>query len=69
MSPITPPQINDQMPSITDMQHWNTRDLRRADAEEDGADPAAVDPTFEEAFAACRARWPRFYKQGPLDRT
>jgi len=54
---------------FTDIQHWNTRILRRADAERDGSDPDAVDPTFEEAFTACRARWARFYKLGTLERT
>ncbi len=43
---------------------WNTRILRRADAW-DGTDPDKVDPTFEEEFAEFRARWPRFYTQGP----
>ena len=66
---VTPPPCTDQLPAFTDMQHWNTRILRRADADWDGMDPAAVDPTCEEKFAACRARWPRFYRQGPLDRT
>ncbi len=37
---------------------WNTRILRRADAEWDGTDPDEVDPTVEAEFAACRARWP-----------
>ena len=64
-----PPQFNNQLPSFKDIQHWNTRILRRLDAAWDGLDPDAVDPTFDEEFAACRARWPRFYKQGPLDRT
>ena len=48
---------------------WNTRILRRADAEWDGTDPDEVDPTVEAEFAGFRARWPRFYMQGPLDRT
>ena len=43
--------------------------LRRAAAEEDGMDPDAVDPTFEAEFAACRARWPKFYKQDTPDQT
>ncbi len=64
-----PPQFNDQMPSITDVQHWNARSLRRAAAEEDGMDPDAVDPSFESEFEEFRARWPQFYKQGRLDRT
>ena len=46
----------------------NTRILRRADAGWDGIDPDAIDPTFEEAFAAGRARWARFYTQGTLER-
>jgi len=64
----TPPQFNDQTPSIVDIQHFIARDLRRADVW-DGTDPDAVDPTYEEKFAECRARWPRFYMQGRLDRT
>ena len=51
-----PPQFNDQMPWFTHMQHWITRILRRADAEWDGLDPDAFDPTFEEEFAESRAR-------------
>ena len=54
---------------FTDIQHWNTRILRHPDAGEDGLDPDAVDPTYEEEFAAFRARWPQFYKQGRFDRT
>ena len=65
----TPPQFNDQIPSVTDMTYWSARSLRRADAEWDGLDPDEVDPTFEEEFAEFRARWPKFYKQGRLDRT
>ncbi len=57
------------MPSFTDMTYWGARILRRADAEWDGLDPDAVDPTFEEEFAEYRARWPKFYKQGPIDET
>ena len=64
----TPPQFNDQMPSITDVQHFIARDLRRADAW-NGIDPDAVDPTFEEEFAECRARWPKLYKQDTPDET
>ncbi len=64
-----PPQFNDQMPSITDIQHFIAWDLRRLDAEWEGKDPDAVDPTFEAEFAEFRARWPKFYTQGPLDRT
>ena len=41
----TPPQFNDQTPSIVDIQHFIARDLRRADAW-DGTDPDAVDPTY-----------------------
>ncbi len=47
---------------------WNTRILRRADAW-DETDPDEVDPTVAAEFAEFRARWPRFYTQGPLDRT
>ena len=65
----TPPRFTDQLPSFIDMQHRDTRILRRADADWDGIDPAAVDPAFEEEFAACQARWPWFYTQGPPDRT
>ena len=65
----TPPQFNDQMPSFTDLTYWGARSLRRFDTEEEGKDPDEVDPTYEEEFAAFRARWPKFYKQGPLDRT
>ncbi len=56
------------MPSITDIQQWNARSLRRLDAEWRGRDPDDVDPSFEAEFAEFRARWPKFYKQGPLDR-
>ena len=65
----TPPPCTDQLPSFMDMQPWNTRSLRRAAADWDGVDPAAVNPTFEEEFAACRARWPRFYKQDDVTAT
>ena len=65
----TPLPCTDQMLSITDMQHFTTRILRRLDAAWDGIDPNAVDPPFEEEFAASRARWPRFYTQDPPDRT
>ncbi len=65
----TPPQFNDQMPSIVDIQHFAVRSLRRFDAEWEGNDPDAVDPTYEEEFSAFRARWPQFYTQGRLDRT
>ena len=65
----TSPPCTDQMPSFIDLQPWNTRILRRLDADWDWMDPAAVDPTFEEEFAEFRPRWPRFYRQGPLDRT
>ena len=34
-----------------------------------GLIPTGLDPTFEEEFAEFRARWPTFYKHGPLDRT
>ena len=64
----TPPQFNDQIPSFTDRTYWSARDLRRLDANWEGKDPDEVDPTFEEEFAEFRARWPKFYKQGPLDR-
>jgi len=65
----TPPPCTDQLPTFTDMQHFTTRILRSADAEFDGIDPDEVDLTYEAEFAEFRARWPRFYKQGPLDRT
>ena len=45
---------------FTDIQHWNTRILRRLDAAWDALDPDEVDPAFEEEFAASRARWPQF---------
>ncbi len=51
------------------MQHWNTRDLRRADADWNVMDPDQLDPTFEEEFAECRARWPKLYKQDTPDET
>ena len=51
------------------MQHWNTRILRRLDAEWDGKDPDEFDPTFDEAFAEFRARWARFYRQDTPDET
>ncbi len=61
--------LRPRRPPCTDqiLTHWNTRSLRRFDAEWDGLDPDAVDPTFEEEFAEFRARWPRFYTQGPLE--
>ena len=65
----TPPQFNDQIPSLTDIQHFTARSLRRFDAEWDGKDPDEVDPTYEEEFAEFRARWPRFYRQDTPDRT
>ena len=52
-----------------DMQHFTTRILRRANTGCEGSDPDVVDPAFEEEFAACRARWPRFYRQDTPDRT
>ena len=61
----TPPQFNDQIPSITDIQHFIARDLRRFDAEWEGKDPDEVDPTYEEEFAECRARWPQVLHAGP----
>ena len=57
------------MPSFTDITYWSARSLRRLDAEWDGKDPDEFDPTYEEEFAEFRARWPRFYTQGRLDRT
>ena len=48
---------------------WNTRCLRRADAEEDGQDPDEIEPTFEAEFAEFRARWPGFYTQDPPEET
>ena len=63
-----PQQFNDQMPSIVDVQHFTARSLRRFDAEWEGKDPDEVDPTYEEEFAEFRARWPKFYKQGKLER-
>ena len=65
----TSPPCTDQLPSFTDMTYWSARSLRRADADWDGLDPDAVDPTFEEEFAEFRARWPRFYTQDAPDRT
>jgi len=43
--------------------------LRRLDADWDGIDPDAVDPTFEQEFAEFRVRWPKFDTQGRLDQT
>ena len=68
VAPPEPSTFNDQMPSFTDMTYWSARSLRRLDAEWGGLDPDEVDPTFEEEFAEYRARWPKFYTQGPLDR-
>jgi len=68
MSPITPPQINDQLPPITDMQHWNTRILRRRGGAWDGLDPDEFDPDVR-GVRRVSVRWPRSYKQGRLDRT
>ncbi len=65
----TPPQFNDQIPSVTDVQHWNARILRRADAEWDGKDPDELDPTYEQEWAAFQARWPHWCKRDPPDRT
>ena len=69
---VAPPersQFADQMPPFLEMQHFATRCLRRADAEEDGMDPDEVDPTFEAEVAEFRARWPRLYTQDPPDGT
>ena len=68
IAPPEPSEFNDQMPSFTDMTYWSARSLRRLDSEWDGHDPDEVDPTFEEEFAEFRARWPKFYTQGPLER-
>ena len=51
------------------MQPWGARILRRANTGCEGKDPDAVDPTFEEAFAEFRARWPQFYTQDTPKRT
>ena len=63
VAPPEPSEFNDQMPSFTDMTYWGARSLRRLDAEFDGKDPDEFDPTYEEEFAAFRARWPKLYKQ------
>ena len=44
-------------------------DPRRADADWNVMDPDQLDPTFEEEFAECRARWPKLYKQDTPDET
>ena len=59
--PVTPPRFNDHIPPLEDLQYWAERALRCADAEWDGKHPSEVDPTFEEEFAAFRAKWPRWY--------
>ncbi len=51
------------------VQHFIARILRHADTAWDGKDPDEFDPTYEEEFAAFRARWPRFYRQDTPDRT
>ena len=58
----------DATPRLQHVQQVIDEELGRADAEWDGLDPDELDPTFEED-AEFRARWPRLYRQGPLDRT
>ena len=56
-----PRRFNDHIPTFEELQAWADRTLRRADAAWDGQDPDELDPSFEQEFAAFRAKWPRWF--------
>ena len=66
---VKPQRFNDHIPPLEELQAWASRTLLTAHAaERAGKDPAEIDPTFEEEFAAFQAKWPRFYKLETFER-